>query len=656
MSNLDLFKDDEKSDYLTEDAAASVLGVSVATVQNWIRLGVLTRSLTIKKKTVTTSSVDELKVKIELGASDKLQNRANKKYTRKKRIHNELNDDEVTKFLQYINSYLHSYSIHELLISTATRLAMIEIENNNRYINSKWLVRLDEEIICWTKESNAKNLITSALHNYPIPSAIDLLGKLYQHLSTSSTKAMGGVFYTPKHISSLVMGALATEGAAVLDPCCGSGSFLIEALLIKIKDKETNPLKNIYGIDSDKTAIHICRINLLLIAKNEYVGDLHIHENDGIKTLLNKNFKSFPLKFQLIVTNPPWGADVELSEADMQDVKTYASDSFSIFLAIAIDRLADGGKLSYLLPESFVDVGQHAPIRKKLLSETSNIKIDHLGKVFKGLLTNVVNISFHKAPPSRQDQVHLVANGKSFYVSQFEVLKESESAFIFGVSTEAAAIVNKIYAYKHKKLTGETRFALGIVTGNNARLISQKKFDGFETILRGKDISPYQIAQPEQYIKFDRNSFQQCADESYFRSSEKLIYRFIADRFIFAYDNKQRLTLNSANVLIPKIGIPIKVVLAILGSEAIRFIFKAKFNSIKILRKHIEAMPIFDFKKIENDKLEKMVDELIQPNHAINKSIAAKIDALIYEELGLSEIEINEIKKLLYASKSNNSL
>jgi len=656
MTNLDLFEAERETDYLTLEDAAGVLGVSVATVNNWLKLGVLIRSTSVKKKAVAKASVDELKIKIDLGDSEKLQKRANKKYTSKKRVHNELNNDEVTKFLNFMDGYSHTCSIDALLISTATSLINIEIENNQKSLNKKWIARLNEEIISWTKESNAKNLITSALHHYAMPNTIDLLGKLYQHLSASSAKAMGGVFYTPKNISSLVVGELAKEGDTVLDPCCGSGSFLIEALLKKIEHKEANPLKNIFGSDLDKTAIHICRINLLLIAKDEYVGDLHIHNNDGIKTLLAKDYEGFPSKFQFIATNPPWGAEIELNEAEMNCVKNYASDSFSIFLASAIDRLADGGRLSYLLPESFVDVGQHAPVRKKLLSETSKIKIDYLGKVFKGLLTNVVNISFEKAPPTKNEKVHLIANGNSFTVSQSEVLSRSDSTFIFGVSAEATAIVNKIYAYDHKTLVGETRYALGIVTGNNAKLISQIKLDGYEAILRGKDISPYQITESEQYIKFDKKSFQQCADESYFRADEKLIYRFIADRFMFAYDNKQRLTLNSANLLIPKIDIPIKVVLAILQSESIRFVFKVKFNSIKILRKHIESMPIFNFDKSVNNKIEQLADELIQSKQAVSDDVVKKIDALIYKEIGLSEIEIEEIKKLLYVSKSKSSL
>jgi hypothetical protein len=77
-----------------------------------------------------------------------------------------------------------------------------------------------------------------------------------------------------------------------------------------------------------------------------------------------------------------------------------------------------------------------------------------------------------------------------------------------------------------------------------------------------------------------------------------------------------------------------------------------KFNSIKILRKHIEAMPIFDFDKNVNIKIEGLVNELIKPNQNKSESIMKEIDQLIYKEIGLSEKEIVEIKKLVYESKS----
>lgn len=116
---------------------------------------------------------------------------------------------------------------------------------------------------------------------------------------------------------------------------------------------------------------------------------------------------------------------------------------------------------------------------------------------------------------------------------------------------------------------------------------------------------------------------------------------------MFAYDDKQRLTLNSANILIPNTTVPIKVVLAILQSKVIQFVFRVKFNSIKILRKHIEAMPIFQFSKEINKRIEKLVDEAIACEEIDLGSIVAKIDSIIYNQLCLTDAEIKTIDDYL---------
>jgi hypothetical protein len=57
-----------------------------------------------------------------------------------------------------------------------------------------------------------------------------------------------------------------------------------------------------------------------------------------------------------------------------------------------------------------------------------------------------------------------------------------------------------------------------------------------------------------------------------------LIYRFISKYLVFAYDDKQKLTLNSANIVIPKTDdYPIKVIAALFNSSLYQFIFQKKF-------------------------------------------------------------------------------
>ena len=122
----------------------------------------------------------------------------------------------------------------------------------------------------------------------------------------------------------------------------------------------------------------------------------------------------------------------------------------------------------------------------------------------------------------------------------------------------------KIYKTNHVTLKGKASWALGIVTGNNKKFITFKRSPGFEPIYRGKDVKRFVLSSPSCYIRFRPHYFQQVAPEEKYRAKEKLIYRFISRNLKFAYDNCQSLTLNSANILIPKLpNYPVKVILAL---------------------------------------------------------------------------------------------
>lgn len=146
---------------------------------------------------------------------------------------------------------------------------------------------------------------------------------------------------------------------------------------------------------------------------------------------------------------------------------------------------------------------------------------------------------------------------------------------------------------------------------------------------------------PSGFIQFTPKKFQQVAPTEKYRVPEKLIYRFISKYLIFAYDNKQQLTLNSANIVIPKIsGYPIKVIAALFNSTLYQFIFQKKFSSIKVLRSHIEQMPLPLWDKKTFSEIIRMVDGIIE-----DKGDFKELDNYIMEKFNLSSKEKNYIKK-----------
>ena len=170
----------------------------------------------------------------------------------------------------------------------------------------------------------------------------------------------------------------------------------------------------------------------------------------------------------------------------------------------------------------------------------------------------------------------------------------SVERFNFHVTDEVQDCLDELDSISGKTtLSGRAKFALGIVTGDNSTYTSDVRIDGYEPIVKGSDIRKYQVGSGSRYIKFIPQNFQQVAPTELYRSPEKLLYRFICDTLVFAYDDKQTLSLNSCNILIPQIpNLSVKYILAILNSRAANFYFISMFNSVKVLRSHIEQIPI----------------------------------------------------------------
>ena len=126
----------------------------------------------------------------------------------------------------------------------------------------------------------------------------------------------------------------------------------------------------------------------------------------------------------------------------------------------------------------------------------------------------------------------------------------------------------------------------------------------------------------------------------------KSLYKFISKQLVFAYDDRQTLTLNSANILIPTISnYPIRTILALFNSTLYQFIFQKKFNAIKVLKSHIEQLPLPDIKKEQHIRLEKLVDKLLNEELGMDerKSLFKKLDYEVMNLFSLNDKEKDRI-------------
>lgn len=632
------------------EKTASFLGISTATVRNWVKCGYL-QAHTTDKRYFHIEEIENVKANIKNGDLNKLNGRANKSKAERTFIPDEyLQDgvsvDDITKIINFVSDNNIDISLSLLLLSLNSlqrekilpSITIQDLISKNLVFTNK---QIGEEIKAWLSEINDSDIKSeyAFLLNCTIPKQRDTLGFLYQSLLLEGKKSQNGSYYTPEVIVNEIIKDYTKKDSKILDPCCGTGQFLLA-----FADVIENP-KNIYGVDVDEIAVRIARLNILIKYKNQNFAPNIVCKNTLFEI---GNYDLFSLNdenihdFDVIATNPPWG--VHFSKTDIDRLKTSFSEitsleSFSYFLKKSIDLLRDDGMLSFILPESILNVKTHKDIREIILKNTHIQKVSYLNRVFTNVFTPVIRLDLKKSK-KENNQIEIRKDGEAYTAKQSKWKNNQDFVFDIHANGVDTAIIDKIYNVHHATLAGQADWALGIVTGNNKAYIASDKQKDFEEIYKGKDVEKLALSNPSNYIKFTPEKFQQVAPIEKYRAKEKLIYRFISKYLVFAYDDKQKLTLNSANVVIPKIpNYPIKVIAALLNSSPYQLIFQKKFSSVKVLRNHIEQMPLPLWDKEVFNNIIKLVDETIE-----NSEKFKILDNYIMKQYSLSLEEISYIK------------
>jgi len=254
-----------------------------------------------------------------------------------------------------------------------------------------------------------------------------------------------GIYYTPTYIVDYIvrntLGELLKDKKLnvakirVLDPACGSGSFLIKAFDILnehyIKhDKDylqtqldttgqgttfTRKVKilkdNIFGVDLDKQAVEIARLNLLLkiaekkeelpklkrnikcgnslIDDEKVAGDKAFRWEQEFKEIMDEG------RFDVIIGNPPYVKEF-VNRKIFEDVKKGSSkvakyyegkmDYLYFFIELGIDLLKEEGYLSFITTNYWLQAEGAKKLREKILKETTLITVFDFNefKVFEG--------------------------------------------------------------------------------------------------------------------------------------------------------------------------------------------------------------------------------------------------------------------------------
>ncbi len=457
----------------------------------------------------------------------------------------------------------------------------------------------------------------------------DLLGLIYQSTMREGKKNIIGSYYTPATIvSDMVKGFDFSTGQLFLDPCCGSGAFLLSV-------EHARP-DQLAGFDSDPVAVMIARINLLL----KYPEASFMPGIVCLDYLRPGKMAGHPLMrqtFDYIATNPPWGA---VSDFKQIVPGILSGESFSLFYVKAYRQLKPGGMIRFLFPESVLHVKCHKDIRAFMLEHGRLEQITVYDGAFTGVTTGYVDIMCKQqsAPPPvssvtvRQRGRVLKVDRSFFYETEknaFRLLDDSDIRLLRYLKSQGR------FSLK------DSDWALGIVTGDNKNKLKAICEAGYEAIYTGKEIMPFVLKPAQQYLKYDRTKLQQAARDEYYRAKEKLVYKFISDRLVFAYDDTGSLFLNSANILIPNIPrMSIKTALAFLNSEVLQYYYMQMFGDVKILKGNLMELPFPEITEAENIRLEQLANQIIDGSHEAKEQLQMEIFRVFH----LSDAQIEQIR------------
>lgn len=624
-----------ESKYMSVNDAAISLSVSKATLQNWIRLNKIASTKLEEGTTVLyTEEVLALKKALLSGENSALRSRRNKKYVSGNNLYKSY-ISETSKNISTIESLLNTIDNFEveltpeiisyLVADSALNLIAKRMgldSNKSTLLFTKFLTgKLSFLSDTFTKllldlvvDKNAA-LMFSMEHpelinnQYSYNYDEDTLGLIYISLCNLQNRKATGSYYTPtKIVKKLISNVNPTNKDTILDPCCGTGNFLLCL-------PKNIPFAAVYGGDTDDISVKICRLNMAIRYKN-------LSYSDVIEHITTKDFLfDYSSEYTLILGNPPWG--YQFDDATSKKLKTeYKSangknvESYDVFIEKALRILKTNGKLAFVLPEAILNVKAHTAIRKIIIDTTSVSYLEYLGNAFDGVACPSIIMSItntNKAISTVGMKVR--TNNKTIRIKTAREV--SENGFNFTLSDSEYEVFNKLYSLPDTRyLESNADFALGIVTGGNSKFITNEKTDSNEMIVKGSDVLKYSLKPTNNYIEFTPDKFQQVAPVAMYRSPERLLYRFICNQLVFAYDDKCTLSLNSANIVIPKLlGLDTKYVLAILNSRVSQFIFKKKFNSVKILRSHIENLPIPEVSAELQEEIIDKVNNLIIGNY-----------------------------------------
>lgn len=233
-----------------------------------------------------------------------------------------------------------------------------------------------------------------------------LFNKVYEKILLDLQSAgNAGEYYTPRAVTQFIVDVINPKlGEKVLDPACGTGGFLVNALENMKKqvtsDSDLEKLqRNINGVEKKPLPHLLCTTNMILHGIE--VPNIR-HDN----TLARPSRDYGPSDMiDVVVTNPPFGGTEEPGIEMNFPAVFRTRETADLFLVLIMKLLRDEGRCGMVLPDGFLfGAGAKTRIKEKLLSEFNLHTIVRLPygvfNPYSGIRTNL--LFFEKGKPTKE--------------------------------------------------------------------------------------------------------------------------------------------------------------------------------------------------------------------------------------------------------------